>query len=189
MGKLISLIHVSLDGYMASQNGGMDWITFDAELNQYVTEVRRNVDATVYGRITYQMMEGYWPSLLNKPEGSDPSVNYAHWVNKILKVVVSRSLEEVTWNNTKLIKTNVAAEISKLKKELTGDQLLLGSGTLHQTLMEAGLIDELRLTVNPVVLGNGMPLFKERVNLQLLDTRNFKCGVVGLHYKTIPAGA
>jgi len=186
MGKLVSFLHVSLDGYMAGPNGEIDWIIFDDELNDYVVDVRQTADATVYGRVTYQMMESYWPTVLTDPNAGKNALDYAQWVDKKLKVVVSTTLPSVSWNNTTLIKNSVAGEISRLKKELPGELLLLGSGTLHQSLLQMGLIDEFRLTLNPIVLGSGIPLFKDikdKLSLQLLDTKQFSSGVMALHYK------
>jgi len=185
MGKIVALMHVSLDGFMAGPKGEIDWIIFDQELNEYVVNVRATAEGTLYGRNTYQMMEYYWPEVLknNAPAGA---VDYAQWVEKTLKVVVSTTLPSVSWNNTKLIKDNVAAELKQLKKQLHGDLLLLGSARLTQSLFEVGLIDEFRFTVNPIVLGSGIPLFKDvkiPVRLKLLDTKEFKSGVVSMHYK------
>jgi len=188
MAKLVSLMHVSLDGFMAGPNGEIDWIVFDKELNDYVVDIRQTADATVYGRVTYKTMENYWPTVLTDPNSPKDAMDYTQWIDKKLKVVVSTTLPSANWNNTKLIKTNVAEQISRLKKELKGELLLLGSATLHQSLLKMGLIDEFRLTVNPVVLGSGIPLFKnvqDKLRMELLDTKKFGSGVVALQYKVI----
>lgn len=192
MGKIISLIHISLDGYMADLNGQINWVKMDEELSDYVTELRKDAVGTVYGRITYQMMDPYWPNVLKDP-GSFPAwqVDYAEWVDKALKVVVSQTLPGVTWNNTRLIRGNVAEEIGRIKHEVKGDLLLLASATLVGTLLPLGLIDELAVTVNPIVLGGGNPYFigiGDKVPLTLLETRKFNSGVVGLRYRVQPNG-
>ena len=188
MGKLISLIHVSLDGYMADPDGQINWIKMDEELNRYVTELRRDAAGTVYGRTTYQIMESYWPGVLKNP-GSGPKWqhDYAEWVDKAVKVVVSKTLTGVSWNNTRLISDHVGEEIGRVKQEVKGDLLLLASATLAGTLMPLGLIDELVVTVNPIVLGAGKAFFMglpDKMPLKLLETRKFNSGVVGLHYTT-----
>jgi dihydrofolate reductase len=112
---------------------------------------------------------------------------HAQWVENIPKVVFSRRLNKVDWNNTRLIKDNIAEEVAKLKQEPGKDLVIFGSPGLTHTFMQLDLIDEYRLTINPVVLGQGIPLFKEpeyRVKLNLLSTKTFNSGVVALHYQT-----
>lgn len=189
MGKIFSLIHMSLDGYMADQNGQIDWIKMDEEIAGYVAGLWQDASGTIYGRTTYQMMDPYWPNVLKKPEGHPKwQVDYAVWVDKALKVVVSGTLGGVSWNNTRVINHDVAEEIGKIKREVEGDLLLLASATLVNTLLPAGLIDEICVTLNPVVLGGGKEFFKtmhSRVPLKLLKMRNFKNGVTGLRYQVM----
>lgn len=187
MGKIIALIHMSLDGYMADIDGQINWVAMDVELSDYVTELRQGAAGTLYGRVTYQMMDPYWPNVLKNPDHF-PSwqVDYAQWVDKALKVVVSKTLPAVNWNNTRLIRDHVEGEIRKIKEEVEGHLLLLASATLVSALLPAGLIDELVTTVTPIVLGQGRPFFtglRDRVPLALKDTRTFSSGVVGLHYR------
>lgn len=187
MGKIIALIHMSLDGYMADPEGQINWIAMDGELSDYVTELRRGAAGTLYGRITYQMMDPYWPNVLKNPGNFPPwQVEYAEWVDKAVKVVVSKTLPAPSWNNTRLIRDDVEREIGRIKDELDGHLLLLASATLVSALLPLGLIDELVTTVTPIVLGGGRPFFvglKDRVPLALKDTRTFSSGVVGLHYR------
>jgi dihydrofolate reductase len=187
MGKIIALIHMSLDGYMADTDGQINWVPMDAELSDYVTELRQGAAGTLYGRVTYQMMDPYWPNVLKNPGNFPPwQVEYAEWVDKAVKVVVSTTLPTVSWNNTRLIRDDVEREIGRIKDELDGHLLLLASATLAATLLPMGLIDELVTTVTPIVLGQGRPFFaglKDRVPLALMDTRRFSSGVVGLRYR------
>jgi dihydrofolate reductase len=188
MGKVILLEHVSLDGFSAGSDNDISWIKYDSELEDYVTEIRKTVDATIYGRITYKMMENYWPSVLMNPESPKNQLEFADWLDKKLKIVVSRTLPSIEWKNTKLIRDNLANEINQLKRELEGNMLLIGSPTLVQSFIREKLIDEYRINVNPVIIGRGIPLFEninERANLKLLNTRIFNSGVVGLHYGTV----
>lgn len=187
MGKVILLEHVSLDGFSAGPNNEIDWIKYDEELEGLVTNLRKNVDATIYGRVTYNMMESYWPSVLKNPDSPKNQYEFANWLDKKLKVVVSKTLPSVEWNNTKLIKDNLREEINKLKRELEGNMLLIGSPTLVQSFIRENLIDEYRINVNPIILGTGLPLFNnidKRVDLKLLSKRTFDSGVVSLHYGT-----
>jgi dihydrofolate reductase len=189
MGKIIALIHISLDGYMADLDAQINWVAMDAELSDYVTELRRGAAGTLYGRVTYQMMDPYWPNVLKNP-GDFPAwqVDYAQWVDKAVKVVVSKTLPAVSWNNTRMIRDNVEREIRQIKEELDGHLLLLASATLVSTLLPAGLIDEVVTTVTPIVLGQGRPYFaglRDRLPLVLKDTRTFSSGVVGLHYRVV----
>jgi dihydrofolate reductase len=187
MGKIISIIHMSLDGYMADTEGQINWIAMDSELSDYVTELRQGAAGNLYGRITYQMMDPYWPNVLKNP-GNFPrwQVEYAEWVDKAIKVVVSKTLPAPSWNNTRIIRDDVEREIRRIKDELDGHLLLLASATLVSALLPLGLIDELVTTVTPIVLGGGRPFFarlQDRVPLALKDTRTFSSGVVGLHYQ------
>ena len=187
MRKVVLFMHLTLDGFAAGPNGELDWISYDKELEKYAEELVSTVGAALYGRVTYQMMESYWPTVLTNPSSTKHEIDHAHWIENIPKIVFSKSLEKVEWNNTRLIKDNIVAEISKLKQQPGKDLVIFGSPSLAQTFMQLGLIDEYRLTVNPVVLGNGIPLFKDikdRINLKLLETKTYDSGVVGLHYQS-----
>jgi dihydrofolate reductase len=187
MRKVIFLIHLSLDGYVAGPNGEMDWIVYNDEIEKYAHDLHDTTDAAIYGRVTYQMMEGYWPTVLNKPDAEAGELAHATWVDAATKVVFSRTLDSVQWNNTLLIRDNIAEEMAKLKQQPGKDMWLLGSPTIAQTFMRLGLIDEYRINVNPVVLGSGMPLIKgvDNLKLNLIDSQTFKGGVVALRYEPI----
>jgi dihydrofolate reductase len=189
MGKIISLIHMSLDGYMADQDGQINWIKMDEEVAGYVAELTHGASGTIYGRVTYQLMDPYWPNVLKNPEAYPKwQVDYAVWVNEALKLVISKTLAGVSWNNMRVISENVVEEIGKIKREAKDNLLLLASATLVNTLLPAGLIDEICVTVNPIVLGGGKEFFKpmrSRAPLKLLETRKFKTGVMGLRYQVM----
>ncbi|GIK43731.1 MAG: hypothetical protein BroJett011_75640 [Chloroflexota bacterium] len=187
MRKVVLFMHISLDGFAAGPNGELDWISYDEELEKYAEEVVRTVGAPLYGRVTYQMMESYWPTVLTNPTATRHEIEHARWVENIPKIVFSRTLEKVEWNNTTLIKDNIAAEITKLKQQPGKDLVIFGSPGLAHTFIQLDLIDEYRLTVNPVILGSGMPVFKDlkdRGELKLLNTKTFGSGVIALHYET-----
>ncbi|HXV43696.1 MAG TPA: dihydrofolate reductase family protein [Anaerolineae bacterium] len=187
MRKVVLFMHISLDGFAAGPNGELDWISYDEELEKYAEGVVSTVGAPLYGRVTYQMMESYWPTVLTNPSSTKHEIDHANWVENIPKVVFSKTLEKVEWNNTRLIKDNIAEEVLKLKQQPGKDLVIFGSPGLTHTFMELDLIDEYRLTVNPVILGQGMPVFKDfkdPSDLKLLNAKTFDSGVVALHYET-----
>lgn len=185
MRKVVLFMHISLDGFAAGPNGELDWISYDQELEQYAEEVVSTVGAPLYGRVTYQMMESYWPTVLTNPSASKHELEHAQWVENVPKIVFSRSLDQVTWNNARLIKDNIAEEVAKLKQQPGKDLVIFGSPGLTHTFMQLDLIDEYRLTVNPIILGRGMPVFQDipaKTELTLLNQRTFNSGVVAFHY-------
>jgi dihydrofolate reductase len=189
MGKIIALGHISLDGYMADLNGQINWIRMDEETNKLVKELYRGAAGTIYGRKTYELMDPFWPDVLKTREKWPRwIVEYAEWVDEAVKVVVSTTLPASSWKNTRLIKENVVEEIRRVKQEVKGDLLLLASAQLLATLLPAGLVDEVVVTITPVILGEGMPYFKglkDRVGLKLREERKFSNDVVGLRYGVV----
>lgn len=176
MRKLIIWDMVTVDGFFEGPDRDISWFVFEGELENYVSETQKKADTLIFGRVTYEMMAAYWPS----EQGW-----IADFMNRIEKVVFSRTLESADWNNTTLFNGNVGEEVSKLKARDGGDIFVFGSADLTATLMEHGLIDEYHLGINPVILGRGTPLFKggpNRIPLKHLETRTLKSGVVILHY-------
>ena len=188
MRKVVLFMHVSLDGYVAGTNGELDWISYDTELEEKAEEIVRNVGSPMYGRITYQMMESYWPTVLKNPAAaSKHDLEHAQWVENIPKIVFSKTLRKAKWNNTLLIKENIPEELSKLKQQPGKDLVIFGSPGLSHHLMSLNLIDAYQLTVNPVLLGNGIPLFKNIKNktaLKLTQSERLKSGVLVNYYET-----
>ena len=188
MRKVISFMHVSLDGFTTGPNGELEWAIVDEELNPYVDNLFKSVDVALYGRATYQLMQSYWPTVLTDSEAAPRESAHARWVEDVSKIVFSTTLERAEWNNTRLIKNHIAEEIEALKREPGLDLMIFGSPRLTHTFMHLGLIDEYRLFLNPIVLGGGTPLFRgfsDWTKLKLLETKTFQAGVVGLHYETI----
>jgi dihydrofolate reductase len=176
MRKLIIWDMVTVDGFFEGPDRDISWFVFEEELENYIRETQEKADTLVFGRVTYELMAAYWPS----EQGW-----IADFMNKIEKVVFSRTLKSADWNNTKLFNGNVAEEVSKLKTRDGGDIFVFGSADLTATLMEHCLIDEYHLGINPVILGRGTPLFKggqNRIPLKHLETTTLKSGVVILHY-------
>lgn len=187
MRKVILLMHASLDGFVGGPNGEMDWIRYDDEIFQDVTDLLGAVDTSLYGRVTYQMMAGYWPAVRENPSSTERELHHANWVENVHKIVFSKSLDKAEWNNTRLIKENIVEEMAALKAQPGKNMMIFGSPRLAHTFMELGLIDEYRINISPVVLGEGIPLFKNvkhKTNLQLLTAKTFQSGVIGLHYRT-----
>jgi len=169
---------VSLDGFFESSAKQLDWVVLDEEFFQYAREMLRAADTLLFGRATYQHMAGYWPSA--------PKDEIADKMNTLHKVVFSSSLEKADWNNSRLVKSNAAEEIAKLKQQPGKDMVILGSATLASFLLQQGLIDEYRVILNPVLIGAGNPLFKgitHRLRLKLERTRLLASGVIVLYYE------
>ncbi|MGO4711782.1 dihydrofolate reductase family protein [Bradyrhizobium sp. 2TAF24] len=186
MRKLTVFNNVTLDGYFTSTEGDMSWAhRRDPEFNAFVQDNAKGGGVLVFGRVTYQMMAGYWPTQLAREQ--NPVV--AERINAQQKVVFSRTLSQVSWQNTALLKGDLATEISTLKRQAGPDLVVLGSGRLVAQLAAARLVDEYQLVMVPVVLGAGRTLFEglpERLGLQLLSSRTFGNGNVFLRYA--PAG-
>jgi dihydrofolate reductase len=188
MRKLVLFMHISLDGFAAAANGGLDWISYDSELQQYADGIVATVGSPVYGRVTYELMAGYWPTVLNNPDANEHSKAHAQWVDKATKIVFSKTMKKAEWNNTIVINDNIAEEINKLKQQPGKDLVIFGSPGLAHSFMELDLIDEYQLTLNPVLLGSGIPAYqniKNKTSLKLVKTTPLKNGVVGLHYARV----
>lgn len=184
MRKIIFQNMLSIDGYFEGPNKEIDWHNVDNEFNEMAIEFLRTLDYLLFGRVTYELMAGYWPTEAAKSD--DPIV--ARLMNKLTKIVVSKSLNKVDWNNSKLLKENIEDEILKLKNENGKDIAIFGSSKLALSLIPKNLIDEYRLLISPVVLGKGNSLFnglKERLKLKLIKSQTFKSGNVMLVYVPI----
>ena len=185
MGKIGVLIHVSLDGYLAGPADEIDWIKVDAEVYNYTNTVCFNCDTVIFGRKTFGFMETYWPTAGDKPDASKHDIEHSRWINNASKLVFSKSLQKSEWKNTKFIPTIDSAEIINLKKESAKNLIIIGSASIIHAFIEKNLIDTLYITVNPIILGNGVPLFEKFEKPLLLELKNviqFHNGVVGLQY-------
>jgi dihydrofolate reductase len=185
MRKIISFMHLSLDGFVAGPNGEMNWIKVDEEIFDHVGKRISEGDTALYGRVTYQMMENYWPTAGNKSNASSHDINHSKWYSKVRKVVLSKTMSDAGLANTTIISDNLSDRINEIKKEAGEDILLFGSPTATHSLIQLDLIDGYWLFVNPIILGRGIPLFtdiKEKIQLKLLTTRQFTCGVTELNY-------
>ena len=186
MRKVILSIQVTLDGFIEGPNGELDWMTMDEEVWQEVKGLMGAVDTTLFGRVAYQGFANYWPAAATNPSSPKNEIDFAHWIEKTPKVVFSKTLDQVDWNNSRLVKENIAEEIARLKRQAGKDILMFGGAGIASTFMKLGLIDDYRINVYPIVLGGGIPLFKDvkdGMNLKLVKSKSFTSGVVGLHYQ------
>lgn len=186
MRNLIFFMHTSLDGFVAGLKGEMDWIKIDDEMFDFVATMTDKADTALYGRTTYEMMQNYWPTAGEQPNASKHDKEHSAWYNKVPKIVLSRTMSEKGLDNTTVISNNLADNINKIKKQEGKNILIFGSPTASHSLLSYGLIDEFWLFVNPILLGQGIPLFKnviETIKLKLIETKTFTCGVVALHYE------
>ncbi len=178
-------MHVSLDGFVAGPNGEMDWIKLEDEIFNHVGNRISKGDTALYGRVTYELMESYWPTAADKPNATKHDIEHSAWYSKSKKVVLSKSMKANELNNTKVISDKLVENILELKQQPGNEILLFGSPTATHSLIQHQLIDGYWLFVNPVILGKGLPLFaniQHKVPLTLLSTKVFNCGVVELNY-------
>jgi dihydrofolate reductase len=180
MRKLIAAINMTLDGYCDHTA-----ISPDDEIHEHYNELLKNTGTLLYGRVTYQLMESYWPLIVKNPTGNQAEDDFAVLIDDIQKIVFSRTLHHVDWKNTTLKNEVLAEDILALKQQ-AGKDMLAGSPGMIVALAQLGLIDEYQLAVHPVLLGSGLPLFKNlsiRIDLILLRTKTFACGAVVLYYE------
>jgi dihydrofolate reductase len=177
MSKLFWQMMISLDGLMEGPSGDIDWHVVDDDFNRYGAGMLASIDAILLGRKTYELFASYWPTAKDRE---------APALNGLPKIVFSKTLKNVDWNNSRLAGDDIEQEIATLKRESKKDVALFGSAQLGSDLMQRGLIDEIRLMVAPVVLGSGAPMFKDirqQSNLKLTKTETFSSGVVLLYYQ------
>ena len=183
MRKIILALQVSLDGYFEGPNRDIDWHMVDDELHRHFNEQLRTMGAFLDGRVTYQLMAGFWPTADQDPESTPPMVEFAGIWREMPKIVYSKTLERAGWNTT-VVRDVVVDDVLALKAQPGGD-LALGGAGLADSFRRLGLIDEYWIYVHPVLIGRGTPLFKptdSRTPLSLVETRKFGNGVVLLRY-------
>ncbi|HEY5393298.1 MAG TPA: dihydrofolate reductase family protein, partial [Hanamia sp.] len=168
MRKVIAAINMTLDGYFDHTA-----MIADDELHQHYNDLLSNGGIIIYGRITYQLMESYWPMIVKNPTGNKPTDEFAILIDNISKIVFSHTLKNVSWKNAKLAKKDIREEVLELRHQ-AGKDILAGSRSLIITLLNLNLIDEFQICVQPIILGKGLPLLKnitDRINLKLLKTK------------------
>lgn len=180
--KLIAFNFITLNGFFKGPNGDISWHRHGGEESEYSKEALRAENILLFGRLTYEVMASYWPT----PEAIKDFPIVAEGMYKAEKIVFSRTLKKAEWNNTRIMKDNIVEEIRKLKRISGKDMTILGSGSIVTQFAERGLIDEYQIMLDPVVLGDGTPIFKDikhKLYLKLTETRTFKSGVVLLCYE------
>jgi dihydrofolate reductase len=186
MRNLIFFMHTSLDGFVAGTNGEMNWINVNEAMFDFVATMTDKSDTALYGRVTYEMMQSYWPKAGEQPNASRHDKEHSAWYNKVSKVVLSKTINDSGLHNTKVISDQLSENINKLKQQEGKNILIFGSPGASQSLLNQGLIDEFWLFVNPIILGQGMPLFKDitgTTKLKLAESKTFASGVIALHYE------
>jgi dihydrofolate reductase len=181
-------MNVTLDGFMSGIDCGLDWHfkSWNEEMARATAEQLNEADTILLGGITYRGMAQYWnsdPVNMIRPR---EDLDFASMLNSYVKVVFSKSMTTVTWNNARLAKRNIGEEVSELKHRKGKDMIVYGSGKIVTALTKLGLVDEFRLWVHPVVIGCGKPVFKELsgiLDLKLIKTQVFSSGVVILFYR------
>ena len=187
MRKIISFMHISLDGFVAGPNGELNWAKVDEEIFDHVGKRISEGDTALYGRVTYQLMESYWPTAADKPTASKHDIEHSKWYSKVHKVVLSKTMNPDSYRetNTTIISDNLSDRLNEIKQPGDKEILLFGSPTATHSLIQLNLIDGYWLFVNPIILGQGIPLFadiKDKIKLKLLTTRQFTSGVTELNY-------
>ena len=182
MRKLIAVINMTLDGYCDHTSG-----IADDELHQHYSDLLKTADALLYGRITFQLME-YWRTVPKNPTGNKATDEFAATIDKVPKIVFSRTLEDVEWGSARVAKRSIEEEARELK-QLPGKDIFAGSPSIIVALHKASLLDEYQLCVHPIIAGTGLPLFKNiefQTILKLVKTKSFKSGAITLYYE--PSG-
>ena len=160
----------------------------DDEIHQHYNDLLKSAGILVYGRITYQLMESYWPTVVKNPTGNKPIDEFAVIIEDIPKIVFSHTLESVDWKNARLARKDLEEEILQLKQQ-TGNDVLVGSRSLIITLLNLNLVDEFQLCVQPIIAGSGMRLFEkinDRIQFKLVKTKTLSSsGSLVLYYEPL----
>lgn len=179
MRKVIFAMSVSVDGFIETASGDINWTSPDPELQRHVIDRESTIDTHLYGRRLYETMVPYWPTVEQSPSAPQFAIDYARVWKRQRKIVFSKTLTEVG-GSCELFRGDVREEITKLKAR-PGKDMFVGGPHLASTFMKLRLIDEYWLYVNPVILGGGKPMFPHlgaRIDLELIETRRFGSGVV-----------
>lgn len=184
MRRMFAFLLATVDGYHSDPNGELDWQLVDDEFKAYGVEQLSEVDTLVFGRRTYEGMAEYWTTA----EAYEDDPQMSDMMNSLAKIVVSKTLAAADWPGTRLLTHSVAGEFEQLKRLPGRDIAILGSPTLTASLLPTGLVDEIRIMINPIALGNGRSMFStatEPISLKLMGVRSFKSGNVLLTYQPL----
>jgi dihydrofolate reductase len=182
MRRLIAAINITIDGFCDHTV-----MNADEEIHQHYADMLRSAGTLLYGRITYMLMESYWPTIVDNPTGEKATDDFALAIENISKIVFSNTLKSVGWKNATVAKRGLKEEVLQLKQE-TGRDIFVGSPSLIAALTKLNLIDEYQLCVHPVIAGSGLPLFRnidDRIVLKLVKTKTFSGGAVIHYYESL----
>ncbi len=185
MRKVFLHMNMSLDGFIEDADRQIDWHFADDESDAYIVEMLRSIDGMIFGRVSHEMLGGYWPAAAEQPGASAATVEMAALMAQLPKYVITRSAYETDWENSHVISGDIAGALKSVKSEPGRDIALFAGAKAAQSLIQLGLVDEFRIMLNPVILGGGTPLFAPgvpRVEMKLADTRTFRSGMQLLRY-------
>lgn len=185
MRELILIVHTSLDGFVAGPAGELDGFDAGEGNLEFVCRLTDEADAALFGRVSYQLLNSYWPAARDRPNATKSEVKYSNWYNSAAKIVLSGTMHQASLNNTTIINGNISTEIIKIKQQPGKNILIFGSPSAFQLLTQFNLVDSYWIFINPVIFGQGIPLFagrKDSIKLKLLTTKQFSNGEVALNY-------
>jgi len=185
MRKLVLLAHTSLDGFVAGKKGELTDFDASEENLKFVCKLTEDADAALFGRISYQLLQSFWPTAGSRSRATKGEIAYSNWYNKAQKIVISKTMPKARPTNVMIVKRDIANVLCKLKEQPGKDILIFGSPAVSQLLMKLNLIDSYWIFFNPIIFGKGIPLFKDmkqKIKLKLTATRQFANGEIGLHY-------
>lgn len=184
MRNVVYMTSLSVDGYIEADSGDPAWLVPDEELHRHLNDLESSIDTHLYGRRFYELMAAYWPAADENPSAPAYEVEYARIWKSVPKVVFSRTLQRADWNS-RLVKGDALEEVARLKEQ-PGKNMSIGGTALASALAESGLIDEFRVYIVPIILGGGVPMFRQlraRINVALVEVQKFTSGVVLLRYR------
>ncbi|MFI5187450.1 MAG: dihydrofolate reductase family protein [Chitinophagales bacterium] len=185
MRKLILVVHTSLDGFVAGLKGELDGFDASEENLQFVCKLTEDADTALFGRISYELLDNYWPTAKDRPNATKGEIAYSTWYNNAKKIVFSRTMTGQRPNNITIISSNILYEMTAIKEQEGKNILIFGSPAVSQLLMQFDLIDSYWIFINPIIFGQGIPLFtglRNKSKLRLLATKQFSNGEIALHY-------
>ena len=183
MRKIIFSINTSLDGYFERPSHELDWSIADAELHDYYSDLLQNADLLIFGRVTYQLMESYWPTAPSDPNNTPSEIRFANTINPKPKIVYSKTIRQVGWN-TRLLNTFNPQEIREMKSQ-PGNYILISGAALARVFFSHGLVDEYMPMIHPVAIGSGTAVFDGMTSLPRLETlgsQRLASGAVAIRY-------
>jgi dihydrofolate reductase len=185
MRKLILIAHTSLDGFVSDPNGKLDGFVASDENLGFVAKITESSDAALFGRVSYQLLESFWPGAADRPNATPNEIAYSNWYNTAEKIILSKTLVNPALKNTTIVSDHIGGEILRIKQKPGKDILIFGSPSAFQTLHQLDLVDAYWVFINPVIFGKGIPLFTGTENttkLRLLETKPFMNGEVAMHF-------